>query len=136
MLPDPMHGSEAGTPQDWLRYARSDLALAQLGTEMTNVLLETLCYHAQQAAEKSFKAVLLHHNVAFPFTHDLARLLTSLQEAGIQPPETLQRAVELTVYSVAGRYPTPDEEITVDEYHDAVSLADAVVDWAQTHISA
>lgn len=40
-----------GSPADWLRYAYSDLALAGI-TPLPQVLLEQLCFHAQQAAEK------------------------------------------------------------------------------------
>ena len=41
---------KAGTPADWLRHARSDLALARVEQE-TDVLLEILCFHAQQTVE-------------------------------------------------------------------------------------
>jgi len=50
---------EPGSPADWLRYAHSDLVLAETPPP-TGVLLELLCYHAQQAAEKALKAALLH----------------------------------------------------------------------------
>ena len=63
MSPDP---PEAGTPRDWLRHARSDLSLARIPLP-ENVLLETLCFHAQQAAEKSIKAGP-EAEVVMPFT--------------------------------------------------------------------
>ncbi|MGD0091486.1 MAG: HEPN domain-containing protein [Planctomycetota bacterium] len=47
-----------GSPEEWLRYARSDLAVARKPCQ-PEILLETLCFHAQQAAEKSLKAVLV-----------------------------------------------------------------------------
>jgi len=49
---------EAGSPRDWLRLAKADLAIARLELPPDG-LLELLCFHAQQAAEKSIKAVLL-----------------------------------------------------------------------------
>lgn len=42
----------------WLAYADSDLAVAR-GADRPGVLTETLCFHAQQAAEKAIKAVLV-----------------------------------------------------------------------------
>ncbi|TAK33547.1 MAG: HEPN domain-containing protein [Chloroflexota bacterium] len=70
-----------------MRHARSDLAIA--GQPRTpDVLLETLCFHAQQAAEKSLKAVLVGEGVPFPFTHDLAILVTLVKQAGISWPES------------------------------------------------
>lgn len=62
-LPDP------GTPADWLRHARSDLALSRAAVE--GVLYENLCFHAQQAAEKGVKAVLVAGAITFPRTHNL-----------------------------------------------------------------
>ena len=54
----PSETAHPGSPQDWLRHARSDLALA--GVPKTGkVLYAHLCFHAQQAAEKALKGVLL-----------------------------------------------------------------------------
>ena len=48
-----------GSPGEWLRYARSEYRLAAI-RRPRGVMLDVLCYHAQQAAEKAIKAVLLH----------------------------------------------------------------------------
>ena len=40
-----------GSSADWLRYAKADLALAQVPLPAGG-LYELLCFHAQQAAEK------------------------------------------------------------------------------------
>ena len=45
-----------GGGEDWLRHARSDLALASAVGPVGDILAETLCFHAQQAAEKALKA--------------------------------------------------------------------------------
>src|SRR5271157_3171165 len=45
-------------PREWLNRARSNLAMAQ--SDNTGVVLEDLCYEAQQAAEKAVKAVFIH----------------------------------------------------------------------------
>lgn len=46
--------SGPGSPLAWLRHARSDLHLAE-SPPPQGVLLETLCFHAQQTAEKAFQ---------------------------------------------------------------------------------
>jgi len=51
-----------GSPEDWLRHARSDLSIAGQ-QRASETLLETLCFHAQQAAEEGIKAVLVHFGV-------------------------------------------------------------------------
>ncbi len=60
-----------------------------------DILLETLCYHAQQAAEKSIKAVLLSHSVAVPKTHNL-KVLLELLPTTCPVPEVVGQAAALT----------------------------------------
>ena len=128
MSPEP---PPAGTPGRWLHHARSDLAYA-LAPRPVGGLLETLCFHAQQAAEKSLKAVLVHHSVDFPRTHNLVRLVDLLPADLARPPE-LAQVVRLTPYAVAARYPGVDDEVTEDQYQEAqeaVRLAVTIVAWA------
>jgi HEPN domain-containing protein len=119
---------EPGSPADWLRFADSDLILAQ--ARSGSVLLEMLCFHAQQAAEKSLKAVLLARGIAFPRTHNLQVLLDLLPEAALRPPD-VDRAAGLSDYAVHARYPGEYEPVSEDEYREAVRLAQAVVHWAK-----
>ena len=120
---------EPGSPADWLRYARSDLALARMSASAT-VLLEKLCYHAQQAAEKSIKAVLIRYEIAFPRTHNL-QVLLELLPAMCPVPELVAKSVALTDYAVMSRYPGEYEAVTGDEYREAVRMAEAVLAWAE-----
>ena len=90
-------------PREWLNRARSDLALAQ--QQASNVYLEDLCFHAQQAAEKAIKAVLICQNVEFPYIHDLRRLLQLVAHAGAEVPPEVQQAETLTRFAVVNRYP-------------------------------
>lgn len=73
------------TSSDWLAHARSDLKLARLGMGQ-DVLPEQICFHAQQAVEKSLKAVLLFRRIDFPFTHDLEELIETFEHAGVELP--------------------------------------------------
>lgn len=57
--------------------AAADLVIA---TETDIDLCETLCFHAQQASEKAVKAVLIDRGVQFPYTHNMARLITIVRE--------------------------------------------------------
>jgi len=95
------------------------------------VYLEDLCFDAQQAAEKAIKAVLIHLNVRFPRTHDLAELLTLVEKAGQRVPEQVKRASILTPYAVESRYPGLSEPVTKEEYEEAVSIAEEVLRWAE-----
>lgn len=117
-----------GSPADWLYRARSDLNLARL-SRPEGVLLEDLCFHAQQAAEKSLKAVLVANSVAVPNIHSIRRLL-DLLPAKLDIPGEVQDAAGLTDYAVSRRYPGDLEPVDEDEHREAVRLAEAVVSWA------
>jgi len=120
--------AEAGLPEDWVRYARSDLRIAE-GPPDADVLLEMLCFHAQQAAEKGLKALLLRAGIAFPRTHNL-RILVDLLPDDLNPPPEVEQAVGLSDYAVTPRYPGDYEVVSVEEYREALRLARAVVEWA------
>jgi HEPN domain-containing protein len=76
---------EPGEPGDWLRHARSDLELARTPRN-SKILLEDLCFHAQQAAEKALKAVLIFRSIPFLRTHNI-RILMDLLPEDLNLPE-------------------------------------------------
>lgn len=119
----------AGSAADWLRYAYSDLEIARV-KEVPKVLLETLCFHAQQAAEKALKAVLVANGISFPRTHNLRTLLDLVPKVIEIPPE-VENGVILTEYAVSSRYPGDLEMIDEQEYQEAVQFAESIVQWAE-----
>lgn len=125
----------AGTPDSWLEHARSDLRLARLAVGQ-NVLPEQICFHAQQAVEKAFKAILLRRQVDFPLTHDLEQLLTIFDAAKIAVPENLQEVGTLTPYAVETRYPGFWGEISQTAVHEALDLAQQALRWAEDLMNA
>lgn len=124
----PPESWEPGSAADWLRHAYSALALASIPPP-PGILLEQLCFHAQQAAEKALKAILVAHGATVPRTHNLRTLLDLLPPEISIPPD-IQAAVGLSDYAVASRYPGVIEPVEDSEYHEAVSMAEAVVYWA------
>jgi len=122
-----------GSPEDWMRRACSDLRLAKI-TPPPGVMLENLCFHAQQAAEKAIKAVLVFLNIPFAKTHSI-RMLIDLLPENYTLPEYIEEASRLTDYAVISRYPGYAEPVNEKEYHEAIYLADHVVSWAEKIIS-
>jgi len=119
-----------GSPAEWLRYARSDYRLAAI-RRPKGVMLDSLCYHAQQAAEKAIKALLLHRGISFPFTHNLKTLLECLPKS-VHPPEEVLQAARLTQYAVSARYPDDAEPVDSEaERQEALRLARAVLKWVR-----
>lgn len=86
-----------------LRMAHRDFSA--LTGMLDNVLFadEIFGFHVQQAVEKALKAWLCVYDIAYPPTHDLARLLTLLERAGanVKPFWPL---VQFTIFAVQARY--------------------------------
>ncbi len=116
-------------PREWLNRARSNLTRAK--AKIPGVYLEDLCFDAQQAVEKAMKALLIKYGITFPYTHDLAKLLTLLEEAGEEIPEAVREAGRLTRFAVVSRYPGLIEPVTDEEYQRAVTIAAAVIRWVE-----
>ena len=121
-------------PQEWLNRARSDLSMAQ--AEIPGVYLEDFCFHAQQAAEKALKALLIHRNIRFRYVHNVGELIGALEQAGGDVPETVREAASLTDFAVEARYPGLGEPVTPEERQQVVSLAEAIVLWVEQQIEA
>ena len=118
-----------GTAQEWLRRAKGNLALAKQ-PKPKEAFWDDLCFDAQQAVEKSLKAVLVHRGIDFPKTHNIRSLLELLDPTGSQISKEIWKAMSLTNYAVETRYPGPAEPVTRSEYREAVALAENVVKWA------
>jgi HEPN domain-containing protein len=119
----------------WLEFANADLAMAKIPLP-DGAVYEQLCFHAQQAAEKAIKGVLIHSDLDFPFVHDL-RLLANLLPASLRSTAELSGIDKLTPYAVATRYPFSFRDNAVDksEYEEAIRIADRVVAWAEGAIA-
>jgi HEPN domain-containing protein len=59
--------------ENWLAFAREDLRMAELA--IADGLYNQVCFHAQQCAEKTVKALLLYQGQAPPRTHRLGDLV-------------------------------------------------------------
>lgn len=122
-------------PREWLNRARGNLVRAKEDVRLHGVYLEDLCFDAQQAAEKAIKAVLLRVGAPFPYVHDLADLLSLLEEQGEPIPDQVREAARLTRFAIATRYPGTTEPVTKEEHARAVALAETVVEWAEARLT-
>jgi HEPN domain-containing protein len=124
--------SSPDDPLAWLQLAREDLTLSQAQVE--GVTYRPMCYHAQQAAEKAIKAVMLSRSIAFPYIHDIGRLLGLAKERGIEVPTDVIEADILTDFATLGRYPSL-VEIERTDYERAIDHARVVVEWAEAMLA-
>ena len=119
-------------PREWMNRARSSLAIAK--NRVPQAYLEDLCFEAQQAAEKSIKAVMIARNIEFPYVHDLDHLLSLLEDEGEVIPAPIRQASKLTKYATVTRYPGDMGPVTAQEYAEAIAIAEAVIRWAEERI--
>lgn len=117
------------TAHGLLARARDDAAAVRAALPLAEITDGIVGFHAQQAVEKSIKAVLAARAEPFPFTHDLEGLIERCVGAGIEVPVDLaENAGLLTPYAVRHRY--GGEPPALVDRESALRLADAAVDWA------
>ena len=116
-------------PREWMSRAKADLRRAKRWEP--GDYYESLCFDAQQAAEKAIKARLIALDVEFPYTHSIKRLLDSLESAGDAIPDEVRAAEALTPYAGILRYPNQCPLAGEEQYHAAIRAAEAVVDWVE-----
>jgi HEPN domain-containing protein len=114
--------------RQWLVKAEEDFGLSEhLVAEGSSYLL-AVGFHAQQAAEKYLKAFLVHHQCAFPKTHDIGELLDRTATVDQALAESLRTAVALNPYAVDERYPGDYPDMTENDGVEALVLARLVRD--------
>lgn len=107
----------------WLAKADNDLLNIDNNLAAERVPWDTVCFHAQQAAEKLLKAYLAYHGRTPTRTHDLVALLARCVEiaTGLTALESDCRS--LTYYAVESRYPS---DLFDPEEGDARAMLEAL----------
>lgn len=105
--------------------------------EDPNISESIIGFHAQQAAEKSLKAVLAEKKIEFHRTHDLAMLLDILSANGIAYPPEWEKITELIPFAAElryGRLPLDeDDEVSLNRKW-AGDIARQTIGWAKALI--
>jgi hypothetical protein len=93
-----------------------------------------LGFHAQQAVEKTIKAVLAHHGVSYERTHNIAYLLKLLDGASIPKPENAIDLPNLSPWAAEFRYARQPEAVP-----DRAAMRSSVEQtkaWAEAQLAA
>lgn len=112
--------------EQWLAKAADDLEMADLLLAAPTAAKWGACFHAQQAAEKALKAILVIQDKDVPYTHSLTLLRQTLGDVGKQFDEKVLE--ELEPWAVAGRYPEEIPEPSPAEAKRLVDTGRSVVD--------
>ena len=89
---------------------------------------EIIAFHCQQAVEKYLKALLVRHQIEFPKTHDIAKLLDRVATVNANMAESLRDADVLTPFGVEVRYPSEAPELLPGGEAEAIDMARRVKD--------
>ena len=112
-----------------LDKAAKDEAAVRLFAREEKIADEVLGLHAQQAVEKSLKAVLAWNSVDYRLTHDIGYLVELLESGGIEVPDEVSGADALTPWAAELRYEEPPTTDRLDRSL-AAAAASAAVTWA------
>ncbi len=112
----------------WLEKAQGDLLAAEVVLRAAMSSYDIVSFHAQQAAEKSLKAVLIRHQVVFGKTHDIGQLLSLVEPVAPDLGARASGAEALTPYAVGFRYPGAEPAVSQHEASCHLALARHVLD--------
>lgn len=115
-----------------LRLARRDHAACHALINAPDVAIEIALFHAQQAVEKSLKAVMCFKQLEFRRTHDLEELAGQLTDADCRPPVDALLLRRLTPYAVEYRY--DDEPAMLMDGDQAVMVMATLIAWAEQQV--
>jgi len=104
----------------WLRKAKRDLDAGDHDLTAEEPFTEDAVYHAQQAVEKSLKALLAWHSTSFRKTHNLEELGEQVLAREPQLGAIVDLVVPLTMYAWKFRYPGDEESPSFEEAEQAL----------------
>jgi len=114
--------------------AENDLKTAKDKLNTQETANDTICFHAQQCAEKCLKAFLIYHEIEFEKTRVLEDLIMLAMQIDNSFIELIEFAKKLTPYAVEIRYPL-FEEPTEEEAKEAIEIAEKIKEFILKRIS-
>lgn len=112
--------------QEWIKKAENDLLNAKTVIKITNPPTDTICFHAQQCAEKYLEAFLISKDKEIIRTHNLRFLLEECKEFSEDFEILREEAIILNSYSIETRYPGDFIEYTVEEVQRAIEMGEKI----------
>jgi HEPN domain-containing protein len=107
----------------WLNKAETDFEAAEHLVTEDRRFRDVIGFHCQQAVEKYLKAFLVQHQVEFPKTHDISKLLALIAGIDSGVAESLGDAEVLTPFGVEVRYASDAAEVLPGGETEAIEIA-------------
>jgi HEPN domain-containing protein len=116
-----------------LKLARDDHAAFLALAALPHIRPAVALFHAQQAMEKSLKAVLLAKGLTSRKTHDLYELVDTLAQTGIDLPFDTDALTRLSPYAVEFRY--GEETLPRLSAEKTGALSTCLLAWAEGEVN-
>ena len=118
-----------------LEKARGDWLVCDKLLKDSTVPVWIVGFHAQQAVEKSLKAVLSASRIEYPHTHNLTMLIELLRKHDLDLPEDVSEMARLTPFGAALRYDemSPEENLSLDKEW-VKSCVSKIIAWAESRL--
>lgn len=122
-----MKSDKINVVKAWLKKAENDLRTAEFIMKMDEPPYDTVCFHAQQCAEKYIKGFLTLHEIDFPKTHSIEDLVLLCKDIAPSLETEIGDIEVLSIYAVETRYPSEmDYEIPEEKAIEAIEIAKKV----------
>jgi HEPN domain-containing protein len=120
-----MSGDERSGARGWFAKADTDFKSAYLLAELPGPP-ETICFLAQQGAEKYLKGYLVWHGIAFRKVHDMLEILNACRSVDKVFGQLEDDCRTLNPYAVEVRYPGFEEFYGDKDALDALEKAECI----------
>ena len=117
----------------WIEFAESDYEAIMLLEKSNKPLLEIICFHCQQCAEKYLKAYIIKNNGEIKKTHNLEEISKICTEIDEDFKQIKNQCIDLTDYAVETRYPY-SFEIDINDMKKAVKDMEFIRDFLREKI--
>ena len=103
----------------WVEFAENDYNAVVLLQNQNKPLVEIICFHCQQCAEKYLKAYTINTVGIIHKTHNLEEILKICIKNDIEFNIIRNSCIDLTDYAVETRYPY-SFEVDIDDMNKAI----------------
>jgi HEPN domain-containing protein len=119
----------------WLSILEDDLRVARLALQQDVPIVGPACFHAQQAAEKSLKALMVALDMEVPRSHDVLALVRLVSVRIPDADHLREPAAVVSAHGVSPRYPALVAPSGPDEARQALVCAERILTWVNAQFA-
>jgi HEPN domain-containing protein len=91
--------------KEWFEKADSNILNMKNNLKAEKIPVDTICFHAQQTAEKYIKGYLIYYDIEFKLVHDLPYLVAFAVKIDKKFKDLYEISNKLNDYAIDIRYP-------------------------------